>query len=439
MLEKLKRYIEDNVLIKPTDRLLLAISGGVDSMVMLHLFQQLPYNITVAHVNFGLRAEESDADELFVRQYCENNAIPIKIKKVDTRTFKQEHKLSVQMAAREIRYQWFKELMQTEALDKLLVAHHIDDSIETTFINLIRGTGIAGLKGIVSNDIAVRPMLCFYRNEINEYALSNSLQWREDSSNQKNDYLRNKLRNVVLPMFDELSDTWRSNVFQLNKNIEESDKILSLYYNEQIGQLYNANFIKIEKLKSMEIGKWLFRKLLHSFGFTHANITDILLNIDIQKGAIFESEDVVLRKEINGFCVERKAEIFKFNKEYSINIIDKELEINGTILALEIESAADFNGKFEHFSQYLDFEKLVFPLKIRTWQAGDWFMPLGLNGKKKLSDYFVDKKFTYQQKENCLVLLSEGNIVCILGHQIDERYKLTEASNQIYKLKLKNG
>lgn len=439
MLEKLKIYIKENNLLNPSDRLLLAISGGIDSMVMLHLFQQLPYNITVAHLNFGLRAEESDGDEQFLREYCDKHSIPIRFKKVDTYLYKQENKLSTQMAAREIRYQWFKELMISEGFDKLLVAHHIDDSVETTFINIIRGTGISGLKGIVSNDIAIRPMLCFNRKEINEYAISNKLIWREDSSNQKNDYLRNKLRNSVLPMFDEVSDTWRSNVYQLNKNIEESEKILNKYYDEHINKIYDSSFIDIEKVDSVDFGKWLLRKLLYSFGFTHATITDIEINLDIQKGAVFETDEIVLRKENKGFSVERKANTFKQNLEYSINVDDKKLEINGTILEINLIKARDFDGQFERFSQYLDFEKIVFPIEIRTWQAGDWFMPLGLHGKKKLSDYFVDKKFTFQQKENSFVLLSEGNIVCILGHQIDERYKVTDASNHIYQLKFKNG
>lgn len=438
MLEKLKEYIADKGLFEPTDRLLLAVSGGIDSIVMLHLFQQLPYKLAVAHVNFKLRGEESDADEQFVRDYCQRQSIELFVKHADTISYAENNKVSIQMAAREIRYAWFKELKQSKGFKKVLVAQHADDSIETTFINIIRGTGIAGLKGIISNEQASRPLMCFSRTEIDEFAKQNNINWREDSSNAKNDYLRNNLRNKILPLLDEISDSWRNNIVQLNNDVEETELILSKYYSEHVDKIFRNNLINMEGVQKLASGKWLFRKLLISLGFTHDTITDILENLNLQIGRTFESENVILRKQRDGFSVEERGTVSKY-MEAIIHMDDHEIKINDCTILIQKLNGFSPDFKFEKLSQYLDLEKLEFPLKIRTWQAGDWFIPLGMKGKKKLSDYFVDKKFTFQQKENTFVIVSEGNIVCILGHQTDERYKLSENTKRILHLRILNG
>lgn len=438
MLEKLKVYIAEKGLFDASDRLLLAISGGIDSMVMLHLFQQLPYKLAVAHVNFKLRGAESDADEQFVKDYCQGHSIDFFVKQADTILYSENNKVSIQMAAREIRYAWFKELKQSKGYNKVLVAQHADDSIETTFINIIRGTGIAGLKGIISNENASRPLMCFNRAEINEFAKQNDIKWREDSSNAKNDYLRNNLRNKILPLFDDISDSWRNNIVQLNNDVEETEQILSKYYLEHIDKIFRNNVINIEGVQKLTYGKWLLRKLLVSLGFTHDTVTDIAENLNIQIGRTFESEKVILRKQRDGFSVEERDIHSKYVEDI-ININDHEIDINESKILIQKMKGFSPDFKFEKSSQYLDFEKVVFPLKIRTWKAGDWFIPLGMQGKKKLSDYFVDKKFTFQQKENTFVIVSEGNIVCILGHQTDQRYKLSEHTKHILHLRIVNG
>lgn len=442
MLNILKQYLNENSLFKPSDRLLLAVSGGVDSMVMLHLFEQLPYTISVAHVNFQLRAEESDGDETFVRQYCKSKGIPLFVHKADTHTYMREHKVSVQMAAREIRYAWFKELMQEHSYDKLLVAQHSDDSVETTMINLLRGTGLSGLKGITSNSIAMRPMLCFSRADILSYAEQHEINWREDSSNKKSDYLRNKLRNEILPQLDEISDAWRSHIVQLNRDVEAAEHILNDYYIAHISILYKNNVINTDALHTERHSKWMFRKLLLELGFTHDTISDIELNTDIQTGKFYESEKVILRKQADGFFVEHKNNMVSAPSSFWLYADDAKLNICGTELAVEyveIDKAGSAGINYEKGYLYLDADKLIFPLYMRKWQAGDRFRPLGMNGFKKLSDYFVDKKITIQQKENTFVMLSEGNIVCILGHQIDDRYKISEQSKRIYRIKYING
>lgn len=442
MLDILKQYITENSLLKPSDRLLLAVSGGVDSMVMLHLFEQLPYEFSVAHVNFQLRAAESEADEQFLREYCEQRGISLFVYKANTSEYVKEHKVSIQMAARELRYAWFKELMLEHGFQKLLVAQHSDDSVETTMINLLRGTGLSGLKGIVSNTMASRPMLCFNRADILSYAEQNNIKWREDSSNKKSDYLRNKLRNIVLPMLDEVSDSWRTNITQLNRDVQAAEHILNDYYRAHISLLYNNNVINTTALETEQHGKWMFRKLLLELGFSHDTISDILLNINIQTGKYYESDKVLLRKQMDGFFVEQKNMQLNALSSFWLYVDDAKLEMNGTKLAVECipkENIKSGEMKYEKDFMYLDADKLSFPLEVRKWKAGDRFRPLGMKGFKKLSDYFVDKKITIQQKESTFVMLSEGIIVCILGHQIDDRYKITEQSKHIYRIKYING
>lgn len=439
MLQKLKDYIESTGIIKPNDRLLLAVSGGVDSMVMLNLFQSLPYYFEVAHMNFGLRAEESDTDQAFVEEYCRTNNIAYHIKKVDTSYYVNQEKVSIQMAARSLRYTWFEELKSEHKLDKLATAHHSDDSIETIFINLFRGTGISGLKGIVSNDIAVRPLLCFSRNEITTFATQESIKWREDSSNIKEDYLRNKLRHSILPLFDDVSKQWKSSVLQLGSVIESTEVILDEYYQNHLNEFFDGHKIDIIALKNLSNSKWMFQRLLTTFNFTYSTSLDIFNHLDIPKGKFYESTthrlvkedgyfDVLLNKgsqfdEYFPIAENEVSIIIDGNHHYSIQMIDK----------------LSFNEKYEIGQAYLDYNKLEFPLIVRKWKAGDWFIPFGMKGKKKISDYFVDEKFTIKEKENTFVIVSEENIVCILGHRTDDRFKITSDTNIIYTIKQTNG
>lgn len=439
MLAKLKDYIHQHKLLNEHDRLLLGVSGGVDSMVLLHLFQQLPYSIAVAHVNFGLRGKESDEEEGFVVEYCKTHNINVFTFKADTLGFVQFNKVSIQMAARALRYDWFETLKQEHQFKHLLTAHHADDSVETVFINIIRGTGISGLKGITSNENAVRPLLPFSRADIIEYANSVNLVWREDSSNAKEDYLRNKLRHSILPMFDKLNDTWRQKLVQLSDDISVSENILTDYYNQHLPKFYSDNRIQLKELSDLAYSEWMLRRLLIGLGFTHQTISDILLNLDIQKGRVFESAEYILQKEDSSFRVIAKS--INQVEEYSATINEQQTQIKYLNSVFEIDHilVSEFNAKYKAKESYLDYNKLQFPLLIRKWQAGDWFVPFGMKGRKKLSDYFVDEKFTIQEKENTFVIASGEDIVCILGHRIDDRYSVKENTTIIYHIKQKHG
>jgi tRNA(Ile)-lysidine synthase len=439
MLSKLKDYIHQHKLLNEHDRLLLGVSGGVDSMVLLHLFQQLPYTFTVAHVNFGLRGVESDEDEAFVVEYCRKHNIKVFTNNVDTLAYVNSSKVSIQMAARSLRYDWFEKLKIEHQFKHLLTAHHSDDSVETIFINILRGTGISGLKGITSNENAIRPLLPFTRAEIIEYANSVNLAWREDSSNVKEDYLRNKLRHSILPMFDSINDTWRQKLVQLSDDISVSENILTDYYIQHLPKFYSDARIQLAKLNDLDFSEWMLRRLLISLGFTHQTISDIILNLDIQKGKIYESSTFILQKEEGAFRVIAKNE--NQTDKFSAMIIEEQnqVEYSNSIFEMDNILVSEFGGEYREKESFLDYNKLDFPLLIRKWQAGDWFVPFGMKGRKKLSDYFVDEKFTIQEKENTFVIVSGEDIVCILGHRIDDRYSVKENTTIIYHIKQKHG
>ncbi len=438
MLQKLKEYIDSKQLLNANDRILLAVSGGLDSMLMLHFFQKLPYYFEVAHMNFGLRGEESDADQLFVEQYCAENNIHLHTRKVDTKAFMQNNKLSVQMAARDLRYAWFDELKENRKLEHVATAHHSDDSIETIFINIIRGTGLSGLKGIVSNERAIRPLLCFSREDILSYAKKNKISWREDSSNEKEDYLRNKLRHSVLPVLDSVSEHWKANLLQLSSDIVVSEHILEEYYKSKEPLFFQNNTIELKVLISLTHSKWMFQRLLARFNFTTDTSNDIFTKMHVQKGKTFESITHLLIKEDSCFeIVLRKEELLE--DRCVINHIDENFLVRNLRYEIQKLTPESFNGKFEQSQAYLDFNKLKFPMLIRKWQAGDWFIPFGMKGKKKLSDYFIDEKFTIQEKENTFVIVSAEDIVCILGHRTDDRYRIKEDTSIIYHIKQQHG
>lgn len=433
MLQKLQEYIDKHKLFTAENKLLLAVSGGIDSVVMLNLLHRLGYTIQVAHMNFQLRDEESNEDEKFIKNLCEHLKIPIHIKRVDTLKSQADDKISIQMAARKLRYDWFQELKNEHQLDYLLTAHHADDSIETVLINILRGTGLSGLKGIVHNEMGIRPMLCFSREEIHDYARANHIHWREDSSNSKEDYLRNKLRLNIMPQLDKVAHQWRANVLKLSEDIVVSEKILAKHYNDQLNNIFSNNCYDVSEIKNREDGFWLFRKSLLTFNFSHGAIDDIFLHIDSQTGAKFSSSTHRLIKDRNTFIVEEFSD-FVPSEEI---IIESDLSYkNNTKYNLELKYL-EMANKPEIFNKneiYIDCDKLEFPLQIRHWQAGDWFIPFGMKGKKKLSDFFIDEKFSIHQKENTFVLVSGSIIVAILNNRVDDRYKITDTTNRILKV-----
>jgi tRNA(Ile)-lysidine synthase len=421
---------------------LLAVSGGVDSIVLCHLFSQAKFKFAIAHCNFMLRSKESDEDEQFVKALADKYSVPFHSISFETKKFAKKKKYSTQEAARELRYNWFHDLMLHYNYSAIVTAHHSDDSIETFFINLLRGTGIRGLRGILpkQNQI-IRPLLFASKNEILLYAKKNKIVYREDSSNQSDDYTRNKIRNKLIPLLAEINSSANENILKTIGHLRLTEQI----YTETIESKYKQVVIKenetvkfsIRKLKKLEpLATYLFEFLYH-FNFSEYTINNLMASLDSESGKLFYSETHRIIKD-REFLVLNRIEP---NNNCNIKIAKSKNYVEYKNLQIQfrlIKNDATFElNKSSNVAQ-LDYDKLTFPLILRHWEPGDTFQPLGMKGKKKLSDYFIDKKYSINKKEQALVLVSNNQIVWLVGDRIDERFKVRAITQKIYFAELKS-
>lgn len=430
MIQKFKKHINQNFPFLDGKKLLIACSGGLDSVVLTHLMNKLNFEIALAHCNFSLRNKESDGDEMFVIGLAEQMNIPVFAETFNTHKFADEHKVSTQMAARTLRYEWFEQILVNFKYHHLLTAHHLDDDLETFFINLSRGTGINGLTGIPSvNGNIIRPLLVFSREEIVTYAKKNNLKWREDSSNQKADYLRNKLRLEVLPLFKETHDSLLNNFKTTQNNLQSSKKLIedymALIYKLAVSEDEDFYRINIQKLKELPNTKDLLYELLNGFGFTEWNDVSALLNAQTGKQLFSKTHQLLKNRDE---LLLSKIDFNSQMKEFFVSEIGIDSPIK---LKIELVDSMDETTKN---LIYLDSEKLNFPLKIRKWQEGDSFHPFGLNGRKKLSKFFKDEKMSILQKNKTWLLLNEDKIVWVIGHRMDNRFRVNEDTQSITKI-----
>src|SRR5690606_5323405 len=347
----------------------------------IHLMKKLNFEIALGHCNFSLRGKESDGDEMFVIGLAKNMQIPVFAETFDTKKYAKEHKISTQMAARDLRYAWFDEILKDFKFDYLLTAHHLDDTLETFFINLSRGTGLTGLAGIPKkNNKIIRPLLNFSREEILKYAEENNLKWREDSSNLKTDYLRNKLRLEVLPQFKETNEALLKNFQKTQRNIRASQYLIedytALVYNLVVSEAVDSYKINIPKIKELPHTDALLYELLNGFGFTEWEDVSNLLDAQTGKQLFSKTHRLIKNREE---LVLAEIDLEKQNDEFLVS----EEEITSPI-NLKIEPSK-YIGETEKNLIYVASEKLNFPLKLRKWKRGDSFQPFGMKGKKKLS------------------------------------------------------
>ena len=430
MLAQFIKDIEIHFSFLKEKKLLIACSGGLDSVVLTHLMKRSGFEIALAHCNFSLRGKESDDDEMFVIGLAKQLEIPVFAETFDTKTFAQEHKISTQMAARELRYAWFAEILKDFKYDYLLTAHHLDDDLETFFINLSRGTGLNGLTGIPKqNNKIIRPLLNFSREEISKFANENSLKWREDSSNKKTDYLRNKLRLEMLPKFKETNEAILKNFQKTQQNLQDSqsliDDYMALVYKLTVTEAENSYNINIPKILELPHTDALLYQLLFDFGFTEWK--DVSNLLDAQTGKqVFSKTHRLLKNRDELVLTEIDTE--KTNYEFLIYEDGITTPIN-----LKIEPSK-YIGETEKNLIYVASEKLNFPLKLRKWERGDSFQPFGMTGKKKLSKFFKDEKIALNEKENIWLLLCDEKIVWVIGHRMDDRFKVTKESKKILKI-----
>lgn len=430
MLNQFKNHLAQDFSFLKGKKLLIACSGGMDSVVLAHLMMKLNYEMALVHCNFSLRGKESDGDEMFVVGLAKNMDIPIFAETFDTNAFVHNTGVSTQMAARTLRYKWFEEILTNFKYDYLLTAHHLDDDLETFFINLSRGTGINGLVGIPSkNDRVIRPLLAFSRDEILKYAKKNKLKWREDSSNQKTDYLRNKIRLEVLPPFKETNDSLLRNFKKTQRNLRSAKNLIedymALIYNLAVARDKDFYRINIQKLKDLPNTEALLYELLNGFGFTEWN--DVSSLIDAQTGKQLFSKTHRLLKNRDELLL---SEIEFDRREEEFLMFENEIK---TPIKLRIERVESIQDTGQN-QIYVDSDKLRFPLKIRRWKEGDSFQPFGLKGSKKLSKFFKDEKISLIEKEKIWLLLSDEKIVWVIGHRMDDRYKVTDTTKLILRI-----
>jgi tRNA(Ile)-lysidine synthase len=416
-------------------RLLLAVSGGVDSMVMAALFYLLGYDIALAHCNFSLRGEESDADETFVREFASQKGLPIFVSKFDTKAFAADYKLSTQLAARELRYRWFGELLHGEGYDYLLTAHHADDNLETFLINLTRGTGIEGLTGIPKqNDKIIRPLLPFSREAIFAYAAQAAILWREDSSNSSGKYVRNKLRHEVVPKLKEinaqlLESFSRTQQYLLQTQVLAEDASI-MVYQRVAKQQEDAIHFDIEELKKLSNYRSYLFMWLREFGFFAWD--DIYALVDAQSGKQVFAAGYRLLKDRGSLILyplmkPETADVYLIKKD--LERIDFPVKLN----FIAVDRMTGTTNKVI----FADADKLQFPLEIRRWHEGDAFSPFGMAGRsKKVSKFFKDEKLSLPEKQNTWLLCSGEDIVWIIGKRQDERFKVLSTTTNILQIVL---
>jgi tRNA(Ile)-lysidine synthase len=440
LLEIFKKRISSLNLPVAGKPILLAVSGGLDSIVMLHLCHKAGISCAVAHCNFQLRGRESDDDAEFVRHLCREYALKLYLKKFNTESYALKHSVSIQMAAREMRYTWFEHLSKQHNFTSIFTAHQQDDTIESFFINLIRGTGIAGLTGIPEqNKKIVRPLLEFSRKNLKAYALKEKLQWREDSSNENEEYLRNRVRKQLIPLLKKLQPGFETVMMRNITNIRESVRleeefagILKQKYVRTTGK--DKLIIDLKKLRREKEAAVKLGLLLRYLGFKSHDPVAILRITN--PGKVYISGKKRLLKDRDVLILEEQ----ETKPLGSFILSGNEQEVVGdriTLHAVRVEYTGKSDISTDRDIHQLDAAKLRFPLKVRHWKYGDFFYPLGMKQRKKISDFLVDKKIDRFEKENCLVVLSGKDIVCILGHRIDDRFKITSQTTEIFTVTLK--
>ena len=438
MLEKFKKFVAKNALLKKGDTTLITVSGGRDSAVLCELFQKAEFPFAIAHCNFQLRGKEANDDEAFVKKIASKYKINFFSKRFKTEAFAEINKLSIQEAARVLRYEWFEEIRNQNNFDFIATAHHKDDELETFFINLIRGTGIAGLHGIsVKRGVIIRPLLFAGRNEIDAFVKSNKLQFREDSSNTSDKYLRNKIRHKVIPLFEEINPSFRNTLSQEIKRLSEVEKVYNHFVGLTIKQFLKNNAISISALKKSQFAEVVLYEILRKYQFNSDVSEEVFYSLDAESGKKFFSPTHRLVKG-RGELIITKRSLTKAKEVFSVSQKEKRLISPLRIDLSQVENSNSFKIPNDNKIACLDFERLKFPVKIRKWKEGDFFYPLGMNKKKKLSDFFTDIKLSIPEKENTWLLCSAGQIVWVVGHRIDNRFKVTEQSKQIYVIKFKN-
>jgi tRNA(Ile)-lysidine synthase len=436
-LKRFESFIKQYALFDPTERVLLAVSGGRDSVLLAHLFHKSRYSFAIAHCNFMLRGEESAADENFSKALAQSFNVPFYSTRFSTAEYSSSHHISIQMAARDLRYQWLEEIRSENNYQYLAVAHHQNDTIETMLLNLTRGTGIAGLHGILpKRGKIIRPLLFLTRPEIDQLVVEENISYRDDASNESTKYARNKIRLEVIPKLKELNpnleETFEANrrrfvdlEILLNEKVNEVKT--NLFKEQPSGEIY----IDLHSIKQLHPINTLLYNLFSPFNFMEPVLHDLVRSWNGQSGKVFESPTHTILIDRERLILSKRI-VFNW-PEIALQQDDKEVSwANKTYFNWTIAASAFQLQRAATIAQ-LDAERLIFPLIIRTWQAGDYFYPLGMGGKKKLSDFFTELKIPLNHKQNIAILVNgNGDILYVDGYRIDDRYKVNAETKKVY-------
>lgn len=434
MKEQIQQYIIQHQLLSGEKPVVVGISGGADSVALLHILVSLGYKCIAAHCNFNLRGDESFRDEQFTIDFTKRLQVPLCKISFETNKYAQENRLSVEMAARELRYRWFEELLNTYDADAVAVAHHRDDSVETLLINLTRGSGITGLTGIKpKSGNVVRPLLCVSREDIYAYIENNGLEYVTDSSNSSDIYTRNFIRLKVIPLLEEINPSVKASLARTANHLYDA----SLIYNHSIEEarkvIIQNNRLSISALLSFPAPATILYEMLKPYGFSRTVCESIFTVLEKDSGKIFYSSTHRLLKDRSDLLIDVLSG--EESKAYLINLeddnVDLPVELKPEIVVIKEDYQIEKDRKFAYF----DFDKLSFPLVLRHWQEGDWFVPFGMKGKKKISDYFSDKKFSLFDKEKTWLLCSGQDVIWIVGERTDNRYRIEKTTKRVLKLK----
>ncbi len=439
MLEQFAKFISDYDIFHENEKILLAVSGGIDSMVMTDLFSKAELNFGIAHCNFQLRDKESIRDENFVKEYALKNKISFHHRRFNTEEFSIKNKISIQMAARDLRYKWFDEIRNEHNYDLIALAHNQDDVIETFMINLARGTGIRGLTGIkTKSGNLIRPMLFASRLEIENYQKENNIQFVEDSSNAMIKYKRNRIRHKLIPEFENLNPSFKKNILETIHNLRKtSDLLFDQVSNSKQHIISNEGeniLINIQKLDQHGHIQTLLYEILTQYGFPHQIIPNIIDSLNSHSGKLFYSSTHRLVKDRENLVISQIKD--EDNIEYNIDSKAQTLEFPIKLSFRKLSYNSQFIIPSSNKIATVDMNILKFPLRLRKWKEGDQFKPLGMKHTKKLSDFFIDKKLSIVEKENIWLLISNDDIVWVIGQRIDDRFKISENTKNLFQIEI---
>ncbi|MDR0981712.1 MAG: tRNA lysidine(34) synthetase TilS [Culturomica sp.] len=419
---------------------LLGVSGGPDSMAMLHAFIQLGLQVKVLHCNFRLRGKESDEDEKFVEEYCHEHKVPFIAKKFNTAEYANINKMSIEMAARELRYKWFSEMKNKENADYIAVAHHADDSAETVFINLTRGTGIRGLTGIspITSDFVIRPLLAFSHEEIETYLKENNIPFRIDRTNTSDIYVRNFIRHQIIPAFKKINPSFLNTIRENCKILQETAAIFDYAIEElkkSVLEIKNEEIrIDIDKTLQTPAPSTFLHEILAPYGFNKEQIREILLTAKAISGKKFYGDNYTVVKNRTYWL------LYPTPKENLLEVVINQVGTyeygNYKIHFSTFPAVIGIEIPKKHNSIWIDADKISFPITVRTWQKGDRFMPIGMKGRmKKLSNFFIDLKLSEREKQQVMIFeVQKEIIIWVAPHRISENVKITDTTKNIMEI-----